>query len=241
MTQNDADQVRLTAPDPAGSAAIAVSHLVKVYKKTRAVDDISFDVHRGEVFAFLSGLYANYIVSHPKELAGPPRERPIAGAAEARSAASTEEWVTMQVAAAEAVLFREPKRCQLCHLLQEPPGADLPVVAPTRVPVRWLPQSRFDHGVHRLLQCTQCHAAPTSRETADVLLPRRETCQACHRPGGARDQCAQCHTYHAATQPAEMDGPLSIRYLATGSLPRGRPDAASERGLDADRGEVLPP
>ncbi len=55
MTQNDADQVRLTAPDPAGSAAIAVSHLVKVYKKTRAVDDISFRIARGSITGLLGG------------------------------------------------------------------------------------------------------------------------------------------------------------------------------------------
>src|SRR6266566_5051517 len=55
MTQNDADQVRLTAPDPAGSAAIAVSHLVKVYKKTRAVDDVSFRIARGSITGLLGG------------------------------------------------------------------------------------------------------------------------------------------------------------------------------------------
>src|SRR6266436_4796248 len=55
MTQNDADQVRLTAPDPAGSAAIAVSHLVKVYKKTCAVDDISFRIARGSITGLLGG------------------------------------------------------------------------------------------------------------------------------------------------------------------------------------------
>src|SRR6266403_5530508 len=55
MTQNDADQVRLTAPDPAGSAAIAVSHLVKVYKKTRAVDAISFRIARGSITGLLGG------------------------------------------------------------------------------------------------------------------------------------------------------------------------------------------
>ena len=164
--------------------------------------------------AFLKGLYANYIVSHPDELSGPPRPRPIAGGATARSAASADEWVVSQVAAAEAVLFREPKRCQLCHALTEAPGSDLPTVAPTRVPVRWLPQSRFDHGVHRLVHCTECHAAPESTETSDVLLPRLATCQRCHHTDGAAERCAECHTYHAANQPVEMNGPLTIRALA---------------------------
>jgi ABC-2 type transport system ATP-binding protein len=55
MAQNDADPARLAAADPAGSAAIAVSHLVKVYKKTRAVDDISFRIARGSITGLLGG------------------------------------------------------------------------------------------------------------------------------------------------------------------------------------------
>ena len=167
--------------------------------------------------AFLNGLYANYVVSHPEELSGPPRTRPIAEGATTRSAPSADEWVRAQVLAADAVLFRESKHCQLCHVLEEAPASDLPTVTPTRVPIRWLPQSRFDHGVHRLLRCTECHAAPQSTETADILLPRRETCQTCHRPRGARNHCAECHTYHAANTPVDMNGPLTIRAVASGA------------------------
>ena len=43
------------AADPAGSAAIEVAHLVKLYKTTRAVDDVSFSIARGSITGLLGG------------------------------------------------------------------------------------------------------------------------------------------------------------------------------------------
>ena len=40
---------------PATDAAIAVDHLVKVYKTTRAVDDVSFQIARGSITGLLGG------------------------------------------------------------------------------------------------------------------------------------------------------------------------------------------
>jgi ABC-2 type transport system ATP-binding protein len=45
----------LPATDQASSAAIAVDHLTKLYKKTRAVDDISFRIARGSITGLLGG------------------------------------------------------------------------------------------------------------------------------------------------------------------------------------------
>ena len=45
----------LPATDPAGSAAIDVAHLVKLYKTTRAVDDVSFRIARGSITGLLGG------------------------------------------------------------------------------------------------------------------------------------------------------------------------------------------
>src|ERR1044072_5149801 len=42
-------------PDPSGSPAIEVAHLVKVYKTTRAVDDASFAIARGSITGLLGG------------------------------------------------------------------------------------------------------------------------------------------------------------------------------------------
>ena len=46
---------RLPAADPTASAAIEVAHLVKVYKTTRAVDDVSFRIARGSITGLLGG------------------------------------------------------------------------------------------------------------------------------------------------------------------------------------------
>jgi ABC-2 type transport system ATP-binding protein len=45
----------LPATDPAGSAAIEVARLVKLYKTTRAVDDVSFGIARGSITGLLGG------------------------------------------------------------------------------------------------------------------------------------------------------------------------------------------
>src|ERR1700748_1245159 len=43
------------ATDPAESAAIDVAHLIKIYKSTRAVDDVSFRIARGSITGLLGG------------------------------------------------------------------------------------------------------------------------------------------------------------------------------------------
>jgi ABC-2 type transport system ATP-binding protein len=55
MINHDAAAAQLPATDPAGSAAIEVAHLVKFYKTTRAVDDVSFRISRGSVTGLLGG------------------------------------------------------------------------------------------------------------------------------------------------------------------------------------------
>src|SRR5664279_3527228 len=55
MTNNDAVTSGLPAADPAGSAAIEVAHLVKLYKTTRAVDGVSFRIARGSITGLLGG------------------------------------------------------------------------------------------------------------------------------------------------------------------------------------------
>src|ERR1700720_1183070 len=55
MVNNAAAPPKLAAIDPAGSAAIEVAHLVKLYKTTRAVDGVSFRIARGSVTGLLGG------------------------------------------------------------------------------------------------------------------------------------------------------------------------------------------
>jgi len=55
MTGNDKASSPPTVAERGSSAAIAVDHLVKVYKQTRAVDDISFSLPRGSITGLLGG------------------------------------------------------------------------------------------------------------------------------------------------------------------------------------------
>src|SRR3954463_5810933 len=55
MMVEDAAQPHLPAPDPAATAAIEVAHLTKLYKTTRAVDDVSFRIARGSITGLLGG------------------------------------------------------------------------------------------------------------------------------------------------------------------------------------------
>src|SRR6201995_5068495 len=55
MTIQDPHSPGLPATDPAGSAAIEVARLVKLYKTTRAVDDVSFRITRGSITGLLGG------------------------------------------------------------------------------------------------------------------------------------------------------------------------------------------
>src|SRR3979490_262771 len=55
MLNNAVASSHLPAPDPLVSAAIEVARLVKLYKPTPAVDDVSFRIARGSVTGLLGG------------------------------------------------------------------------------------------------------------------------------------------------------------------------------------------
>src|SRR6201990_810268 len=55
MAQSDASVLASSAADSTGSAAIAVSRLVKQYKTVRAVDGLSFAIARGSITGLLGG------------------------------------------------------------------------------------------------------------------------------------------------------------------------------------------
>ena len=86
--------------------------------------------------------------------------------------------------------------CAYCHEVK--PAADgAPQLTKPLPTERWLTRGKFNHARHVNLACAQCHDASHSKDTADVLLPPKETCAACHSPrGGVADSCATCHVYH---------------------------------------------
>src|SRR5882757_7065112 len=55
MVKSDPVPNQLPAADQKGSAAIEVAHLIKLYKATRAVDDVSFRIARGSITGLLGG------------------------------------------------------------------------------------------------------------------------------------------------------------------------------------------
>jgi hypothetical protein len=103
----------------------------------------------------------------------------------------------------EGQMFDQAAGCAYCHVPETPRGAvprgpdDLPKYRPTQLPSRWLTHSRFRHDSHRMLGCTECHAAPDSGKTVDVLMPKLEQCANCHNAKtGVRSDCVECHGYH---------------------------------------------
>lgn len=137
--------------------------------------------------------------------------------AEEKPSAQPQQWISAQMKSAKAVVFKQ--KCEFCHMLAYVPEK-LPEVAATAIPVRWLPHSVFDHGVHRTLTCTECHKATQSKETTDVLLPSIAVCRECHREGGgARTGCVACHLYHDKSRDRDLNGPFTIRQLVTGTPP----------------------
>jgi hypothetical protein len=117
-------------------------------------------------------------------------------------------WVAQQLHEGERTLFEGAGGCRYCHpVVEQRDTRRLPVYEPTKIrgtglPERWFPHSVFSHERHRMLLCTECHAAARSDRTSDVLMPSIEDCRKCHAPGkGPRTDCSECHLYHDRTQP----------------------------------------
>lgn len=92
--------------------------------------------------------------------------------------------------------------CAYCHDVK-PGGADgLPRILPVTTPDRWLVRGEFNHAKHAIVGCTECHAAASSRVTADIMLPTKQSCTECHSPqGGVAQNCSTCHNYHTVHGP----------------------------------------
>src|SRR5262249_4753209 len=68
---------------------------------------------------------------------------------------------------AEDVLFTKGGGCVFCHIEEKrTAGGDelspLPVYRKTALETRWLKHARFNHERHRMLNCSECHAAKES-------------------------------------------------------------------------------
>ena len=101
-----------------------------------------------------------------------------------------------QVAGTDALGAARFPGCAYCHEVT-PAENSTPIVSRPFIPDRWLIRGQFDHSKHFKVACTQCHEALHSHDTADILLPTKQSCAECHSPrGGVASSCSTCHSYH---------------------------------------------
>ncbi len=114
-----------------------------------------------------------------------------------RAEAEKLAFVVAQMPSVERTLLGPGGRCAYCHGAPTPGPDGLPDF-PRLTPKAPPPDGRFAHESHRMLACTECHAAPASGKLGDpALMPKVESCARCHNPrAGARSDCVECHTYH---------------------------------------------
>lgn len=139
-----------------------------------------------------------------------PQQRP-AGV----STTGAARWVSERTQTALTTLFDDPKgACRTCHTISRITGPEATASqAPWKVrPIlstrAWLPHARFSHAQHANASCTSCHAAATSRASADILIPDITRCRQCHTGTAVRTRdllrqdkvasaCNQCHDFHS--------------------------------------------
>jgi hypothetical protein len=160
------------------------------------------------VRAFMTAALQQYIAAHPGDIDKPdsmfrrvPLNFPRPVEPPARNAS---EWVSRRLSFDERIMWN--KTCAECHVVDREVTANqdlMPGVQPftrylqSRLTTRWMPRASFDHMAHQMVRCQSCHAAETSRDTADVLMPPEAACATCHAPGkGAETRCFECHQYH---------------------------------------------
>ncbi|MBM85933.1 MAG: hypothetical protein CMM47_07920 [Rhodospirillaceae bacterium] len=96
-------------------------------------------------------------------------------------------------------------QCGSCHMLIKDGPIEDWTVKPVRVTARWQPLSFFSHDSHHEMNCVDCHEASTSVSSADVLLPKIDSCRDCHSGGNSTSMvpstCIMCHEFHTPGQP----------------------------------------
>lgn len=120
-------------------------------------------------------------------------------------------------------IFSEDGVCTKCHENEDPAmraalaNGDLPEFTPVRLTIRYHPMAFFNHAAHETgdINCSTCHKAETSSQSADVLMPSITVCRACHddtsgRTGIASD-CLTCHAYHDDDPTAPLMQPARRR------------------------------
>lgn len=103
--------------------------------------------------------------------------------------------------------------CTECHLPTRGPTGQADLM-PVNLPDRFLTSGYFNHEAHRKQECTDCHAADTSKAASDLLIPDLKSCRECHLGATAvktkkivPSDCAMCHAYHLPAGQWQPKGP----------------------------------
>ena len=95
--------------------------------------------------------------------------------------------------------------CEECHSINDQLDSPTWVVQPVYVTGLWFPKAKFTHEPHTPIDCGLCHAAQSSLDASDVLMPSIEICQSCHGGETAQNRvpttCIKCHDFHVHTSP----------------------------------------
>jgi hypothetical protein len=165
-----------------------------------------------ELRQFIEGVFTKQFLSgNAPWLDEPVPTRPVPGRAPDEHKESARKTIADQVAIKERLVFES--RCDECHYpkddARDASGSEPErSIAPTAVPTVWLRHAKFSHMAHRAVDCKACHDdVSKSTSNADVLFKKIDVCQECHAPpggstpGGARHDCAECHSYHNGDHP----------------------------------------
>ncbi|MGE3808145.1 MAG: hypothetical protein AB7K24_26075 [Gemmataceae bacterium] len=198
-------------PNPKGQLAARVPH----------------GIQPDQVTEYLWGVYAERNVQAKKFV--PRRLVPGNDVTQEEKDARTELEKSLDAAQrylyqSEMKVFPDKTTCGECHHYEESKGLIPQAIVRPDVPQFWYQHGTFNHARHRGVDCRVCHpnafaqkpdGSPNplaSKDATDVLVPGIDNCRQCHAPhyrrdglqlGGARFDCAECHTYHHRNKPAD--------------------------------------
>jgi predicted CXXCH cytochrome family protein len=200
-------------PDPAGAYMEPVTmekHCGVCHRLQFDAADPAREVPHGDpevVLRTLEEFYSRQFLNNQVDLAtggaaARAGRRPGASTATQGERALALAWARDQAQSAAGDLF-ERRTCKDCHEIsvsEQPDRLSKWQVNPVRLTRVWMPKSFFNHRAHETYECAECHAAETSSEAGDVLMPKVAVCRDCH--GGERadnllnSTCIECHRFH---------------------------------------------
>ena len=151
------------------------------------------------------------ISSGPRQRVGPLRQRPGQIGSAAPYRADFGRPVRAYIGLSNALSVGGV--CTECHLPTRGPTGQADLI-PVNLPDRFFTTSFFNHEAHKKQECTDCHAADTSRAASDLLIPDLKSCRDCHLGATAvktaktvPSECAMCHAYHVPAGQWQPKGP----------------------------------